>query len=118
VGACNLYEKSHSNSTGYYNAQNGKDDYVQSEAETYTRVQRLREILGLNPNDNGSKIAQKLIGFIKQKKLTFPNVKIYEVKNPTGLKFIPNNTSKGILTQLWTFYSPIKIDGTKNPKRS
>jgi hypothetical protein len=110
-----LGEKSHSNSTGYYNAQDGKDNYVQSEEETYTRVQRLREILGLNPNDDGLKIREKLIQFFKQKKLSFPDVKIYKVENPVGLKFIPDYTSKGALTQLWKFYSPIKLGGTPQP---
>ena len=111
-----LGEKTITNSTGYYNTSNdGKDSYVQSDVETFARVQRLREILGLNPNANGTDIQQKLIEFIKSRKLTFPNVKINIVNSPTGLLFTPIERSKGNLTELWRFYSPLSINGTNVP---
>ena len=111
-----LGEKTITNSTGYYNTSNdGKDSYVQSDVETFARVQRLREILGLNPNANGTDIQQKLIEFIKSRKLTFPNVKINIINSPTGLLFTPIERSKGNLTELWRFYSPLSINGTNVP---
>lgn len=111
-----LGEKTIASSSGYYDASAGnQDSYVQSDTETFARVQRLREALGLNPNANGNDIKQKLIEFIKSKKLTFPNVKISNVKSPTGLMFIPLQTSKGALSELWKFYSSMKINGTSVP---
>jgi hypothetical protein len=111
-----LGEKTIASSSGYYDASVGnQDSYVQSDTETFARVQRLREALGLNPNANGNDIKQKLIEFIKSKKLTFPNVKISNVKSPTGLMFIPLQTSKGALSELWKFYSSMKINGTSVP---
>jgi hypothetical protein len=113
-----LGEKTITASTGYYNANSGdgkRDEYVQSDVETFARVQRLREVLGLNPNANGNDIKQKLIEFIKSKKLIFPNVKISNVNSPTGLLFTTTERSKGNLTELWGFYSPMTINGSKAP---
>lgn len=113
-----LGEKTITTSTGYYNANSGdgrQDSYVQSDVETFARVQRLREALGLNPNANGNDIKQKLIEFIKSKKLIFPNVKISSINSPTGLLFTPIERTKGNLTELWGFYSPMTINGTKAP---
>lgn len=111
-----LGENTIAKSSGYYKPTGGKDDYVFSDVETYARVQRLRETLGLNPNANGEEIKKKLIEFIKLKKLTFPNVKIQDVKSPTtGLLFTPTQTSKGELSDLWKFYSPIRINNTTVP---
>lgn len=113
-----LGEKTITASTGYYNANTGdgkKDDYVQSDVETFARVQRLREVLGLNPISDANDIKQKLIEFIKSKKLIFPNVKILNVNSPTGLMFTTTEKSKGNLTELWRFYSPMTINGSKVP---
>jgi hypothetical protein len=110
-----LGERTISSSSGYYNATGGKDDYVESDVETFARIQRLREVLGLNPNAKGDEIKRKLIDFIKSKKLVFPNVKISNVNSPTGLLFRPIERTKGRLTELWKFYSPIKINGTSVP---
>jgi len=108
-----LGENTIAKSSGYYKPTEGQDDYVFSDVETYARVQRLRETLGLNPNANGEEIKKKLIEFIKLKKLTFPNVSIQDVKSPTtGLLFTPTQTSKGELSDLWKFYSPITINNT------
>jgi|LakMenE01Jun11ns_1017448.scaffolds.fasta_scaffold9808299_1 hypothetical protein len=109
-----LGEKTITSSTGYYNTSNdGKDSYVHSDVETFARVQRLRETLGLNPNANGTDIKRKLIEFIKSKKLIFPKVKISNVNSPTGLLFTPLERTKGNLTELWRFYSPMTINGTR-----
>jgi hypothetical protein len=111
-----LGEKTIASSSGYYSTNNGKqDEYVQSDIETFARVQRLREVLGLNPNADGNNIKQKLIELIKSKKLIFPNVRISNITSPTGLLFTPQQRTKGDLLELWRFYSPIKINGTSVP---
>lgn len=111
-----LGENTIAKSSGYYNSTGGKDDYVFSDLETYARVQRLREVLSLNPNANGEEIKKKLIEFIKLKKLTFPNVSIRDVKSPTtGLSFKYVDKTKGKLTDLWIFYGAIKINNTLVP---
>jgi hypothetical protein len=109
-----LGEKTITTSTGYYNTSNdGKDSYVNSDVETFARVQRLRESLGLNPNANGNDIRQKLIEFFKSGTLVLPNVRIASVNSPTGLLFTPIERSKGNLTELWRFYSSMTINGSK-----
>jgi len=112
-----LGESTITTSVGYYNANSDgkKDSYVQSDEETFARVQRLREVLGLNPNANGNDIKEKLIEFFKSKKIIFPNVKISNVNSPTGLLFTPIERIKGELTELWRFYSPMTINGTEVP---
>jgi len=108
-----LGEKTITTSDGYYNVNDGKDEYVDSDAETFARVQRLREVLGLTPNADGEEIKRKLIEFIKSKRISFPNVRISNAKS--GLIFTSINTSKGVLTELWKFYSPMKINNTLVP---
>ena len=109
-----LGEKTITTSTGYYNTSNdGKDSYVNSDVETFARVQRLRESLGLNPNANGNDIRQKLIEFFKSGTLVLPNVRIASVNSPTGLLFTPIERSKGNLTELWRLYSSMTINGSK-----
>jgi hypothetical protein len=112
-----LGEKPITASSGYYSPNSGenKDDYVQSNIETFARIQRLREILGLNPNANGYDIKEKLIEFIKSKKLTLPNVEKYGGNSPNGIFFTLPQRRKGTLTDLWGFYSPMKINGTSVP---
>ena len=111
-----LGEKSISSSTGYHSPTGDKDNYVQSDVETFARIQRLREILGLNPNANGSDIRNKLIEFIKSKKIQFPNIKIMgDDRNSGILMFAERNKTKGVLTDLWRFYSPLKINNTSVP---
>jgi hypothetical protein len=110
-----LGEKTITQSSGYYSPSGEKDSYVQSEMETFARIQRLRKILGLSPTANGYDIKEKLSQFIKSKKLTLPNVRIYGSNSPDGLLFYPTQRSKGILSDLWGFYSPMKINGTSVP---
>lgn len=110
-----LGEKTITSSSGYYNPTGEKDSYVQSEMETFARIQRLRKILGLSPTANGYDIKEKLIQLIKSKKLTLPNVKVYGNNSPNGLLFEPTQRTKGVLTDLWRFYSPMKINGTIVP---
>lgn len=108
-----LGERTITSSEGYYDVSGGKDDYVSSDLETFARVQRMREIFGLGPTENGNQIKSKIIDFIKSKRFVFPNVKIANSERPAGLIFTPPQT-KGRLTELWGFYDPIKIDGVKN----
>lgn len=108
-----LGEKTILSSDGYYNVSGGQDSYVSSDLETFARVQRMREIFGLGPTENGSQIKSKIIDFIRSKRFVFPNVKIADSTNPVGLIFIPPQ-SKGKLSELWGFYTPLQIDGQKN----
>jgi len=108
-----LGEKSISNSTGYYTPTDDKDNYVQSDVETYARIQRLREALGVGSNANGEEIRNKIIEFVKLKKIQFPNVKIMADDGRPGiLLFTERNKTKGVLTDLWRFYSTLKINNT------
>jgi hypothetical protein len=43
----------------------------------------------------------------------FPNVQIGGIQKPVGLMFTPSQ-AKGVLTKLWGFYEPMRVDGTKN----
>lgn len=108
-----LGEKTISSSDGYYDVSGGQDSYVSSDLETFARVQRMREIFGLGPTENGNQIKSKIIDFIRSKRFVFPNMKISNSESPVGLIFTPPQ-SKGQLSQLWGFYTPIKIDGQKN----
>jgi len=108
-----LGEKTISSSDGYYDVSGGQDSYVSSDLETFARVQRMREIFGLGPTENGNQIKSKIIDFIRSKRFVFPNMKISNSESPAGLIFTPPQ-SKGQLSQLWGFYTPIKIDGQKN----
>ena len=108
-----LGEKSLTNSTGYYQPTDGYDNYVQSDAETFVRIQRLREVLGASSIADGKEIRNKIIEFIKSKKIQFPNVKIMADDRNSGiLIFEQINQSKGVLTDLWKFYNPLKINNT------
>ena len=51
-----LGEKTISSSDGYYDVSGGQDSYVSSDLETFARVQRMREIFGLGPSENGNQI--------------------------------------------------------------
>lgn len=108
-----LGEKTILSTDGYYDVSGGQDEYVSNDLETFARIQRMREIFGLEPNANGNQIKSKIIDFIRSKRFVFPNVKIADSTNPVGLIFIPPQ-SKGILSELWKFYTPIRIDGQKN----
>jgi hypothetical protein len=111
-----LGEKSLTNSTGYYRPTDGTDNYVQSDVETFARIQRLREVLDVGSNANGTEIKNKIVEFIKSKKIQFPNVRIMgDDRNSGILIFEQINQSKGVLTDLWTFYSPLKINNTSVP---
>ena len=111
-----LGEKSLTNSTGYYRPTDDKDNYVQSDVETFARIQRLREVLDIGSNANGGEIKNKIVEFIKSKKIQFPNVKIMgDNRNPGILIFEQKNKTKGVLTDLWGFYSPLKINNTSVP---
>jgi len=111
-----LGEKTISSSSGYYQPTDGKDNYVQSDIETYARIQRLREVLKLSPTANGGEIRNKIIEFVKSKKIYFPNVKIMADDTNTGILIFELRTrTKGVLTDLWGFYNPLKINNTSAP---
>ena len=108
-----LGERTISPSSGYYDVDGGKDEYVLSDIETFARVQRMREVFGISPRANGEQIQNKLVEFIRSKRLVFPNVQIGVIQKPFGLIFTPPQT-KGVLTKLWGFYDPMMVDGSKN----
>jgi hypothetical protein len=108
-----LGERTISSSSGYYDVDGGQDEYVSSDIETFARVQRMREVFGISPGANGEQIKDKLVEFIRSKRLVFPNVQIGGIQKPVGLMFTPSQ-AKGVLTKLWGFYDPMKVDGTKN----
>ena len=108
-----LGERTISSSSGYYDVEDGKDEYVSSDLETFARVQRMREVFGISPGANGEQIKDKLVEFIRSKRFVFPNVQISGTQNPVGLLFSPSQ-AKGVLTKLWGFYDPIMVDGSKN----
>lgn len=111
-----LGEKSLTNSTGYYKPTDGVDNYVQSDVETFARIQRLREVLDIGSNANGVEIKNKIVEFIQSKKIQFPNVRIMgDNKNSGILLFEQKNKTKGVLSDLWGFYSPLKINNTSVP---
>jgi len=111
-----LGEQTIASSSAYYKPTDNKDTYVQSDVETYARIQRLREVLGLNPNAGGEEIKNKIVEFIKSKKIQFPNIRIMgNDNNPGVLLFTENNRTKGVLTELWRFYSSLKINNTFVP---
>ncbi len=108
-----LGEKSISSSSGYHSPTDGQDNYVQSDIETFARIQRLREELGIGSNANGEEIRNKIIEFVKLNKIQFPNVKIIADDGRPGiLLFTERNKTKGALTDLWRFYSTLKINNT------
>lgn len=111
-----LGEQTIASSSAYYKPTDNKDAYVQSDVETYARIQRLREVLGLNPNAGGVDIKNKIVEFIKSNKIQFPNIRIMgNDKNPGVLLFTEKNRTKGVLTELWRFYSSLKINNTYVP---
>jgi hypothetical protein len=111
-----LGEQTIASSSAYYKPTDNKDTYVQSDVETYARIQRLREVLGLNPNAGGEEIKNKIVEFIKSKKIQFPNIRIMgNDNNPGVLFFTEKNRTKGVLTELWRFYSSLKINNTFVP---
>jgi hypothetical protein len=108
-----LGEKTIAKSSGYHSPTDGQDNYVQSDIETFARIQRLREALGIGSNANGEEIRNKIIEFVKLNKIQFPNVKIMADDGRPGiLLFTERNKTKGTLTDLWRFYSTLKINNT------
>jgi hypothetical protein len=60
-----LGEKSISSSTGYYTPTDDKDNYVQSDVETYARIQRLREVLLIRFMSSFLFKSAKTVSFVK-----------------------------------------------------
>ncbi len=110
-----LGEKTIPRTEGYYDVEGDQDEYVNSDIETFARIQRLREELGLGAISGGTAIKQKLFEFYKAKKWLFPDIKVFSVKQPVGLLFKYKNTTKGELTDLWQFYSKMTMNGTSVP---
>lgn len=101
--------------TGFYRPTSGDDGYVENDYETYARIQRMREVLKLSPNANGSQIKNKILELIKSKKMILPNnIKTDQLKSSVNLAFSHINNSKGALHTLWTFYTPMKINGVQH----
>jgi len=111
-----------------YNPLNVKDDddkYIEDDMETYARVQTLRTKIGISPTANGTQIKNKILGAIKEGKITFPDVKVMSKGNI--LQFIKKGfTGQAIndafntqdLKALDSFYASMVFNGTYNPSLS
>jgi len=100
--------------TGYYSPTgSSSDSYVANEYETFTRIQRLRSVFGIGPKDSLDLFVNKIIQDIKSRKLTFDNYRIFISPDNSFLSFKKPDTDKGILSDLWSFFSVAKYNGTK-----
>lgn len=100
---------------GFYDVEGGMDSYVASESETITRIQRLRNILGIQPLDSGLVFADKIFSEIKNGNLTFGNYIVQKTNDKKYLVLSKPKKEKGTLQDLWTFYGVLKF---KNQKQS
>lgn len=100
-------------SKGNYQAFSDKDKYVENDTETFARLQRLRELLKLNPKADGNEIKTKLVEFFKSGKITFPNVYVQEADDKLGIIFTPKHNVEQWLKNLWSFYSNMRVNGTQ-----
>jgi hypothetical protein len=99
---------------GFYNAQGSNDNYVASGDETVARIQRLRQMLGVGPLENKESFSQKFFQSIKDKKMTFGDYKKSKYGSGQYLVLTKSSTDKGVLTDLWNFYSnALKINNQK-----
>jgi hypothetical protein len=99
------------NTTPLTSPQNGQDSYVANERETLARIQNLRSTLGIGPVDNPQMVMSKFINAIKTKKMTFGDYRIGKVNN--FLVFQKPEGEKGVLSDLWSFYSVLRINNVK-----
>jgi len=95
---------------GYYDPEDKKDEYVASEAETIARVQRLRDMLDIGVTESKENFSSKIIQAIQSKKMTFGNYSFRKSKNGQFIEFSKPG-QKGLLSDLWGFYSVMKING-------
>jgi hypothetical protein len=113
-----LHEKTIMSTYNIFNVKDDDDEYTENDMETYARVQTLRTKLGISPTANGTQIKNKILGAIKQGKITFPDVKVKSKGNI--LQFIKKGfTGQAIndifntqdLKSLRDFYSTIRFNG-------
>ena len=101
-------------------AANETEEYILSDSESYARIQRLRHILGLTPNADAVEIRDKMLKFINDGKITFPNTKVVNSKEKNAIAFAP---TKEVLIgtkernpnyyKLYEFFSKMRINNTE-----
>ena len=103
----------------YFYARNEPEEYILSDSESYARIQRLRNILGLTPNADAIEIKNKMLEFINAGKITFPNTKLVDSDKKNVIAFAPTEDvligTKEInpnYSRLYNFFSTMKINGT------
>jgi hypothetical protein len=113
-----LHEKTIMSTHNIFNVKDENDEYTENDMETYARIQTLRTKLGISPTANGTQIKNKILGAIKEGKITFPDVKVMSKGNI--LQFIKKGfTGQAIndifntqdLKSLRNFYSTIRFNG-------
>jgi hypothetical protein len=103
----------------YFFARNEPEEYILSDSESYARIQRLRNILGLTPNADATEIRNKMLEFINAGKITFPNTKLVDSDRKNILAFAPTEDvligtkeRNPNYSRLYNFFSTMKINGT------
>jgi hypothetical protein len=104
----------------YFYAANETEEYILSDSESYARIQRLRNILGLTPNADAVEIRDKMLEFINAGKMTFPNTKVINSNKKNAIAFAP---TKEVLIgtkernpnyyKLYEFFSKMRINNTE-----
>jgi hypothetical protein len=104
----------------YFYAANETEEYILSDSESYARIQRLRNILGLTPNADAVEIRDKMLEFINAGKITFPNTKVIDSDRKNAIAFAP---TKEVLIgtkernpnyyKLYEFFSKMRINNTE-----
>ena len=103
----------------YFYARNEPEEYILSDSESYARIQRLRNILGLTPNADAIEIKNKMLEFINAGKITFPNTKLVDSDKKNVIAFAPTEDvligtkeRNPNYSRLYNFFSTMKINGT------
>ena len=100
-------------SSPYYKPEDGKDSYVASDIETYTRIQRLRNILELKGDEDGVTILNKLITAFKSGVLKLPNYTVGKTTDNKYLVFKKIIQEKGMLEDLWKLFGGMTYNNAK-----
>jgi len=114
-----IKEKTITTTHNIFNVNDDDDEYIESDTETYARIQTLRLKFGISSKANGRQIKNKILAAIKEKKIIFPDVKVKSKGNI--LQFIKdgfigqarnNFYSTKDLKALDSFYASMVFNGT------
>ena len=108
-----LGETSTQSSQGYYKPEDEKDNYIASNEETYTRIQRLRSILGLKGNEDGVTIMNNIYSQFKNGMFKIPNYSFGKTQDNRYMVFKRISQEKGMLTDLWHVFSPMTYNNNR-----